>query len=201
MKKPKKQHKTNRLKHRATHNSPYFLFKNDVYNVQAGEKELLYPHMLNPILSQLEAIESYYSNIIVIRFDITFCEGEEAKRETIDTLQRRLFRRLKTNYKLKRIGYVWAREKEKAKNHHYHYALFLDGNRVNNTDYFFNLVTELCHQLNLSPHFPTHNYYKYKTTTLEGKKEAVHRLSYLAKTRGKGYRDKQEKDYGISRIK
>jgi hypothetical protein len=31
--------------------------------------------------------------------------------------------------------------------------------------------------------------------------KAINRLSYLAKTRGKGYRDPQAKDYGTSRLK
>jgi len=31
--------------------------------------------------------------------------------------------------------------------------------------------------------------------------KAIDRISYLAKTRGKGYRDPQAKDYGTSRLK
>ena len=31
--------------------------------------------------------------------------------------------------------------------------------------------------------------------------EAIYRISYLAKVRGKGYRSKQAKDYGASRLK
>jgi hypothetical protein len=31
--------------------------------------------------------------------------------------------------------------------------------------------------------------------------DAIYRISYLAKVRGKGYRDPQAKDYGTSRLK
>lgn len=33
------------------------------------------------------------------------------------------------------------------------------------------------------------------------KQEVIYRVSYLAKARGKGYRDKQAKDYQCSRMK
>ena len=35
----------------------------------------------------------------------------------------------------------------------------------------------------------------------EKRLEAINRVSYLGKTRGKGYRPKQSKDYGSSRLK
>ena len=51
-------------------------------------------------------------------------------------------------------------------------------------------------------HMPSNPYYfidqNNKQTELQN---AIFRLSYLAKTRGKGYRDSQAKDYGTSRLK
>jgi hypothetical protein len=45
--------------------------------------------------------------------------------------------------------------------------------------------------------------YKYidKHNLKKERQEAIYRISYLAKVRGKGYRDPQAKDYGTSRLK
>ena len=44
-------------------------------------------------------------------------------------------------------------------------------------------------------------YFIDKDNCQEERAKAIDRLSYLAKTRGKGYRDSQAKDYGSSRLK
>ena len=43
-------------------------------------------------------------------------------------------------------------------------------------------------------------YFIDKDNYQEMRGEAINRISYLAKTRGKGYRDPQAKDYGTSRL-
>jgi len=49
-------------------------------------------------------------------------------------------------------------------------------------------------------HVPTTRNPYYFVNSEELKAEAIKRLSYLAKTRGKGHRDFQVKDYGASRL-
>jgi hypothetical protein len=44
-------------------------------------------------------------------------------------------------------------------------------------------------------------YFIDKDNCQEERAKAIDRLSYLAKTRGKGYRDPQAKDYETSRLK
>jgi hypothetical protein len=44
-------------------------------------------------------------------------------------------------------------------------------------------------------------YYIDKHNYEQERADAIERLSYLAKTRGKGYKDKQAKNYSVSRLK
>jgi len=44
-------------------------------------------------------------------------------------------------------------------------------------------------------------YYIEKKNFVEERDNAIYRLSYLAKTRGKGYKDIQAKNYSVSRLK
>ena len=63
-------------------------------------------------------------------------------------------------------------------------------------------VFNVCPLKCLYPFFSEHDYYFIDKNNMKEKRlEAINRVSYLGKTRGKGYRPKQSKDYGSSRLK
>lgn len=115
---------------------------------------------------------------------------------------------IERTYKTKHIGHGWAREKEKAKKQHYHVYLIIDGDVIQNP-------TKLLKRINAkwykhgSIWIPTKKletdrgcfYYIDKHNYKDERAEVIERLSYLAKTRGKGYKDKQAKNYSVSRLK
>jgi urease gamma subunit len=157
-------------------------------------------HALKVMIGQTDAMLSYHSKIHVIRFDLRLYEYTE-NNIIITVFNRRLHRWLKRKYKLKRIAFIWCRELEKAKQQHYHYVLMLDGHKINFPQDITNKVKELWRQLGGSEYFPDNCYYNIKRNDYKSIQDAIWRISYLAKARGKGHKPDQTKNYGTSRLK
>jgi len=113
----------------------------------------------------------------------------------------RLKQWIKRNYGIIDIGSIWVREREKAKEQHYHLTLYLDGNKIQHPK---KLNVQIKEMWAPHGHMPTilKPYYYIDRNNLKARRlDAIYRVSYLAKVRGKGYRDEQAKDYGASRLK
>ena len=159
----------------------------------------LIAHSIKAQINQVDAMLSHHSKIHIIRFDLRVYEYTE-NNGIITDLNRRLHKWLKRKYNLKRVGFIWCRELETAKHQHYHYALMIDGHKVNYPHEITNKVKELWRQLDGSEYFPKNCYYNVKRDNYESIQAAIWRISYLAKARGKGYKPDQTKNYGTSRI-
>jgi len=160
----------------------------------------LITHSIKAMIHQIDAMLSYHSKIHIIRFDLRVYEYTE-NNGLITAFNRRLHKWLKRKYGLKRIGFIWCRELEKAKQQHYHFALMIDGHKVNFPYEVTKKVKELWRQLDGSEYFPDNCYYNVKRNDYESIQDAIWRISYLAKVRGKGYKPDQTKNYGTSRVK
>ena len=160
----------------------------------------LISHSIKAMICQVDAMLSHHSKIHIIRFDLRVYEYTE-NNGIITAFNRRLHKWLERKYNLKRVGFMWCRELEKAKQQHYHYALIIDGHKVNYSDEVNKKVIELWRQLGGSEYFPKNCYYNIKRDDYESIQSAIWRISYLAKARGKGYKPAQTKNYGTSRIK
>lgn len=153
--------------------------------------------ILNSMLGQLQLMMDYHNKLFVYRFDLhtpTFTE----KNTLITDFVRRLFKRIKRHYKLKRIGYFWAREQEKAKQQHYHFALMLDGNKIQHPHTLQLWIEEIWRQMDGSTSFI--RYHNFDRSDINKRHQVSYHISYLAKPRGKGKRPIQTKDYGGSRL-
>lgn len=159
----------------------------------------LISHSIKTMIGQVDAILSHHSKIHIIRFDLRVYEYTE-NNGIITTFNRRLHKWLKRKYNLKRVGFMWCRELETAKQQHYHYALMIDGHKVNFPHEITSKVKEIWRQLDGSEYFPEHCYYNVKRGDYESIQDAIWRISYLAKFRGKGYKPDQTKNFGNSRI-
>jgi|TARA_R110001583_G_scaffold2782_2_gene19466 hypothetical protein len=160
----------------------------------------LIAHSIKAMINQIDAMLSHHSKIHIIRFDLRIYEYTE-NNDIITIFNRRLHKWLKRKYNLKRVGFMWCRELETAKQQHYHYALMIDGHKVNYPIEVNSKVKELWRQLDGSEYFPKNCYYNVKRDDYESIQDAIWRISYLAKARGKGYKPDQTKNYGTSRIK
>lgn len=165
-----------------------------------SRKSGCYTHMLKRMAEQLDSMLAHHSKVLMIRFDLRCRELLETNR-AISDFNALLFRRLKADYRLTKIGFAWTRELERAKQQHYHYALLLDGNKVQHPAKILKAVEEIWSELAGEYWIPENCYQNIHRGNHNEQEEAIYRISYLAKGRGKGYRPPQTKDYGTSRIK
>jgi hypothetical protein len=175
---------------------------NGVTWVVDSRKSGLMSHAIKVMINQVDAMLSHHSKILIVRFDLHIYH-QTKDNEIITTFNRRLFKWLKRKYSLKRIGFIWCRELETAKQQHYHYALMVDGHKARHPIEILLKIKEIWEQhLNHSLEFtPKNCYYNLQRDNFESIKDAIYRISYLAKARGKGYKPDQTKNYGTSRIK
>lgn len=89
----------------------------------------IYTHAMREMLDQIEAMLSHHNKVLMIRFDLRQTYSKDNSNHITDFM-RRVSKHVKQEYKLKRFGYAWARELEKAKQQHYHCFILLDGNNT-----------------------------------------------------------------------
>lgn len=181
-----------------THNE-IFEYRGKSYRVNAA-KSGLYVQMLRPLINQFEIAVQKWKRVFVLRFDLHqhFYSGDNKR---VTTFIKRLFNRLKREYGFTEIGYCWVRERERAKAQHYHFVLFLNGRLIKHSKRINDLIKQAWEDPTGSYHVPTIKRPFYFGTSEEITDEVIHRVSYLAKARGKGHRDKQAKDFQCSRMK
>ena len=177
----------------------HILFNGNLCRLSTG-KSGINSKQMNSILGQLEAMFSHHSKLHIIRFDLRLGIYADTSK-MITAFNRRLFKWIKREYDLKRIGFTWCREQERAKHQHYHYVLILDGHKVRYPDKIIERVKKIWSTIGLSHWIPDNCYYSIERGNHQQTEEVIKRLSYLAKARGKGYKPNQSKNYGGSRIK
>jgi len=161
----------------------------------------LIPHALKAMINQIDVMLSHHSKVHIIRFDLRMYHHSD-NNEIVTIFNRRFHKWLKRKYKLKRVGFVWCRELETAKQQHYHYALIIDGHKVRHPIEILAKAKDIWDiHLNGSEFTPKNCYYNLERNNHDSIQRAIWRISYLAKARGKGYKPKQTKNYGTSRIK
>ena len=182
------------------HYGCFYFFNNEELLIKSDNKYGVYAHMLEQIVEQLDTCIAIHKRVLVVRFDLHLREYSDDN-HCISTFINRQKQRIQRAYKTKDIGHAWAREKEKAKVQHYHVALFIDGDVIRNP-------TKLLRQIKAKWYKHGHCYipdncfyYIDKHNLKDERALAIERLSYLAKTRGKGYKSKQAKNYSVSRLK
>ncbi|MBF0282082.1 MAG: inovirus-type Gp2 protein [Zetaproteobacteria bacterium] len=167
-----------------------------------SKKSGLYREQLEAIIGQLEACLAHHGRLLVVRFDL-HSHGFNASdgNETISRFMKQVVQWIARHYQTANIGRAWVRERERAKHQHYHCALMIDGDKIRHPKKLLAAIKEKWEMQN-PDHFmsdirkPYH--FADKHTGLD---DSVHRLSYLAKARCKGYRPDQVKDYSTSRVK
>lgn len=177
---------------------PYYWVHNRAWSVNAKGQGLR-TDILKALLGQFNVMLESHNKIFVYRFDL-HSPTYAPKNNLITAFNRRLFKRIKRHYDLKRIGFCWVREQEKVKQQHYHFVLMLDGNKIQYYVMLQKWITEIWQHMDGT----TTHWARYRNIT-RGDEAAIqsasYHMSYLAKPRGKGKRPIQTKDYGASRLK
>ena len=175
----------------------------------SNEKLGVFPVIVEKSVEQLDICLTKFGRVLVVRFDLSLDEYT-GDNHTISVFLNRLKEKLfkLKRYRMKDVGHVWVREQEEAKQQHYHVALFLDGNKIQHPSKLLQLIKAKWYKHG-RVWIPKKErvdddgcfYYIEKKNFVEERGKAIYRLSYLAKTRGKGYKDKQAKNYSVSRLK
>ena len=86
------------------------------YEVNAA-KSGIYAEIMTVVIEQLNAALSIHGKVLVYRFDLHLNQYTHDN-APMTAFRKRLIQKLKREYGLTEIGYVWAREVEKAKYQH-----------------------------------------------------------------------------------
>ena len=178
----------------------YLEINNELIKINAGADKGIYLEILTRMIGQLDTAYSIHKRVLVVRFDLHL-KHYTPNNEVISKFIKRTKQWLARNYKMKDIGYAWVRELERAKAQHYHLVLFLDGDKIRYPAKLIKHIKETWSDNGYIPTIKNPYYFLDKHNHKEMRAEAINRISYLAKTRGKRYRDPQTKDYGASRLK
>ena len=178
----------------------YLEINNEKLKINAGVDKGIYLEILKKLIEQLDIAYSIHKRVLVVRFDLHL-RHYTPNNEVISKFIKRTKQWLVRNYKIKGIGYAWVREVERAKIQHYHLVLFLDGDKIRYPNKLNKHIKETWSDNGYMPTIKNPYYFLDKHNHKEMRGKAINRISYLAKTRGKRYRDHQAKDYRTSRLK
>jgi hypothetical protein len=161
-----------------------------------SRKSGCYTQILKSLITQTLAMQSIYKRVLFMRFDLH--QGSYTpNNKRMTTMLKRLRKRLIHRYGNTKFGYQWVREECKTKKQHYHFVFMMDGDLVRYPSNIHEQVREVWTDMGGTFHFADHHF----INNDEKLKDAIQHGSYLAKTRSKGNRPDQTKDYGSSRLK
>ncbi len=174
------------------------------FEVNGSESNAIYPDILSSMLNQLDASISKHGRVFVYRFDL-HQQDYTSDNEGVSKFRDRLIKKLKRQYQTKEIFYTWVREVATGKGQHYHWVLFLDGDKIQHSAKLWNIVKALWEKegLGYGGTVPSINHPFYNIgnpDTEQVRLDVIYRISYLAKTNTKGYRDKSAKDFRSSQL-
>ena len=181
------------------HYGSLLTINNEQLEINSTDTLGVYPKIIEKMVEQLDICIAIHKRVLVVRFDLHLKEYSD-NNEVVSTFMTRQKQRIKRTYKTKDIGHVWVRELEKAKAQHYHCALYIDGDVIQHPGKLLQQIKVKWFKNGHTHLLDNCFYYIEKCNHEDERKEVIKRLSYLAKTRGKGYRDSQAKDYSVSRL-
>ena len=174
---------------------------NQVLAINANEKNGCFVEILLALYRELMAMLAHHHKILFLRVDIRIFDYTPNNKIISDYL-RKVKRWLSIHYDIKRVGHLWVREIEKAKNQHYHLILLLDGSKIQHPKKLIDYLEHLAYYRDMAkPFTPQQCYLMIFRKDFKNFDRAFYRGSYLAKERGKGYKDKTANDFSASRIR
>jgi len=187
-------------------------FNDENLFINSSETNGVFPVIIEKQVEQLDICLDKFGRVLVVRFDLSMDEytgDNQTISIFLNRLKEKLFK-LKRYRRIRDIGHVWVREVETVKTQHYHVALFLDGNKIQHPSLLLQLIKAKWYKygrlwIPKKEHVDDDGCFyfidKKKKDWEEQRRKAIYRLSYLGKTRGKGYKDIQAKNYSVSRLK
>ena len=181
------------------HYGSLLTINNEQLEINSTDTLGVYPKIIEKVVEQLDICIAIHKRVFVLRFDLHLKEYS-GDNKIISTFMNRLKQWIKRNYKPKDIGFGGVREQERAKTQHYHVALFIDGDVIRYPNKLLRAIRPKWFKYGHCPVLEHPYYFIDKHNLEDERKEVIKRVSYLGKTRGKGYRASPAKDYQTSRL-
>jgi hypothetical protein len=174
-------------------------YKDERLEICNSQKYGVYKQTILAFIDQLDASIAIHKRVLVLRVDFRVNYYTDTNKK-FSTFMKNIKQWIERNYDIYNIGYQWVREQETAKKQHYHLALILDGNKIQHPAKLNEVIKEKWLS-NGSIYKPDNGfYYIDKHNYQDERPKAIYRVSYMAKSRGKGARPAQTKDYYSSRL-
>lgn len=197
--------------------SANYTFNDKEYNLNFKPDSKRYSpirqEIMDSFITQLCAMQSHYSKVFAFRFDLSVPAGISVSES--NKLISDLFTRLRGKFTAKRwngqpikkFAYGWVREKEKAKQVHYHCWIALPHFQVRSTGFgnegTFGLINTLWGELTAQKgrSRPCNGTYTINRDDHSSLVALVERVSYLAKARGKYSTGDGQRMFSASKLK
>jgi len=176
---------------------PYIKHRGELVSVNS-QGSGIYTHQTKQAFEQFDRGVDRWRRMLVINFQLKPPEYAQSDNSIMSQLRNTLSYFLKVEYNISTIGYTWCRELEKGKGPHYHFMIWVDGNKVRTPNKINRKVCEIW-EAKGGFFWSLRKYFIYVDSD-EARKDALYWLSYLCKGRGKGYKPAQIKDYSTSRL-
>ena len=176
-----------------------FWGEKDFLAINADADKLCWVEILVALHEQMSAMLSHHCKVLFVRFDLHLPSYTDTNKIMSD-LMRKIKRWINQHYQTKRVGHLWVREQERAKQQHYHVILLIDGNKIRNPKRLLERIEEMAFLRNLHYAGVKKPFIMIKRDDKQSFADAFYRGSYLAKQRGKGYQGRQCNNYSSSRI-
>ncbi len=170
------------------------------YKVNAKGRGI-YKRIIKKIIEQLTIARAIHKRLLVIRFDLRSSNFKRGNEE-ISRFRKCIVQWIERNYQAYSIGTTWAREQKTSEYQHYHFALWIDGDKIRRSDKLKMIIQDKWIEedpCNHSPHNCDNGTYFIDDDNVF--KDVVYRLSYLAKVYTKGHQPKHHNNYSTSRLK
>lgn len=166
---------------------------------QVNNRDGLLADYLTRSLMELDTALVKWKRVLTIRFDLRHSGVTYPDNKPMTKFMRKLRKALASSHQIEQFGYTWVREHDKSQ--HYHVVLYLDGDKARTSHKVAEMVKTIwgrinpAHDVSIPPKPYTmikqgqrdHNPTTYGKVKFESNMDSfVYRLSYLAKTRGKG---------------
>jgi len=180
----------------ATH-QPVYSYQGIEHQINTTPSSGCYTKPLSEMIRRIVGAVERYKRALFIRLDLSMGDYEDTN-ESLSAFLKQASRYVRREHGT-RLEYVWAREQEEeAKRQHYHLALLIDGDRIRHPARLYEELSEKWARKGGRLSIPES---PYLMTGSHNIAEAVYRVSYLAKERGKGCRPDGVRDFGYSMIR
>lgn len=161
-------------------------------------KYTIYKEIMVRILEQFSAAYEIHGRLFVQHLVLSTNHFTDDNAE-MTKFRKCLIQSLARNHGAKQTAFVWVREVENVKKQHYHLFVAIDGQKVWFDKTIGKVVKPIVKRSQYFTHVTLAGFHQVVDSHSFG--EMIYHASYLAKTRGKGYRQPRANDFGSSRLK